>query len=1388
MNKNKKDSNISDSQDKQDRYMSDEFISEKISGFNINQQQRQNNIADQLYSPGYKHSDGHDENYDYISMNSFSLDFNNSFDEVAIYLASPSDIYAISKGEVTSIDTLNYRTLKPEKHGIFCAAIFGPTENYKCQCGRYCGDSYKGLKCERCGVVIGDRRLRRIYFGHIELNAMVVHPWFHNYVASILKMTKKIFNGIINYEMFIFVNDTKDGKYEKYQILTASKYYSSNMYYEELVSGGEAIYYLLMELNIDEELEEIKSIIKGKKLSDVPEKILKRRDILNAIKHSNRPISNVILRCLPIVPADIRPIIHLEAGGIATSEINDHYRKCIARNSRLERIQSMAVHPVIVNNDGNLLTKAIHELYGPQSNKKTKSIADLIKGKKGYFRRALLGKRTDFSGRGSIVVGPELKIDECSIPYHIALYLCKPLLYSVAMKEQKVYNLLDAKRLVEAGGEYIFRKLEEIIKDNVIILNRAPSLHRLSVQAFKPRINKSHAIKIPALVCAGYAADFDGDQMACHMPITIVSKIEVFSLMLSRHNLFLPVNGSLIVTPTKDIVLGLYYASLLSENVYDKGRILSIDEAYMLHAFGHINNNTVIKVKIQDMSGIKVYETNFDRIQIWNFVKKYSNLISFDVFNKIFNKSNIHAAIMHIFENVSWDAIIDFLNDITQFGFQSLTKSGISYSMKNIVTLDMKTKLQEVDDTIEKLQNYFNLGFITEEEYFAQYMQNWHNFIEANSVDVLDAFKNNNDNSQDLNNVSGNNIYLIYASGARGSASQMQQVSGLRGFMSKMSGQISKFLIRSNLASGLNCFEFFESANGERKSLVDTACKTSIAGHLTRRLVDINHSVVVNKKDCQTDKYLIVNKIQDKRQFNLNFKNAIIGKVLANDVIDESSQIIAKKGEIINNKIFNLIDESNIQEIHVYSTLYCNEDFGVCAKCYGVDFSTHKLINVGCPVGMLAAQSVGEPGTQLTMRTTHTGGVASTSSMQEEIYASCDGEVDLSDITTGTNQHGEVIVLLSGNFIIKNNKTIDKTFLNHGFVLNKKHGERVVEGDIIASINKSVHRIVSMYSGKVKYFNIIPDITVKETYDSSVGIYRRKIISSVQYSDKVLNPAIIVVDEVSMEEFYYYLDEGYMINVQDGDYVSKGYIIATKYFKNISTHDITGGLPKVIDIFEAKTYSNAAIMATHSGIIKITRHKKNKYIHIKDEKTGKILDKIVVGNNRNIIFQDGIYATKGSILVDGKINLQNMLDIMGYNETVKYILSSVSTIYEDQGVDINYKHIAIVVKQMMKYGIITETDSDLYPLGKVMEYRQLLEIDQNIHKCNFKRLVLGITKVSLNYYPSFISASSFQHTIPTISWAALNYSRDLLRGIKERIVFNKKISVGTGFSDFIIDK
>ncbi|BCL65889.1 DNA-directed RNA polymerase subunit beta' [uncultured bacterium] len=1385
MNKNKKDANTLD-KDKQDIYNSEEYITNKL-GDDVNHQKRIINLEDQLYSPGYKHNDYQDDKYDYISMNSFSLDFNNSFDEVAIYLASPSDIYSISKGEVTSIDTLNYRTLKPEKNGIFCAAIFGPTENYKCQCGRYCGDSYKGLKCERCGVVIGDRRLRRIYFGHIELNAMVVHPWFHNYAASILKMTKKIFNGIINYEMFVFVNDTKDGKFLKYQILTASKYYSSDIYYEELVSGGEAIYYLLEELNIDEELSEIKELIKGKKLCDVSEKLLKRRDILNAIKHSNRPITNVILRCLPIVPADIRPIIHLEAGGIATSEINDHYRKCIARNARLERIQSMAVHPVIVNNDGNLLTKAIHELYGPQPNKKTKSIADLIKGKKGYFRRALLGKRTDFSGRGSIVVGPELKIDECSIPYHIALYLCKPLLYSVAMKEQKVYNLLDAKRLVESGGEYVFRKLEEIIKDNVIILNRAPSLHRLSVQAFKPRINRSHAIKIPALVCAGYAADFDGDQMACHIPITIASKIEVFSLMLSRHNLFLPVNGSLIVTPTKDIVLGLYYASLLSESRYEKN-ILSIYEANMLYEFKYINSNTVIKARIKDMDGINIYETSFGRIQIWNFVSKYCDLISFKVFNKIFNKNHIHASIMHVFENVGWDATIDFLNDITQFGFNSLTKSGISYSMKNVVTLDMKTKLQEVDDTIDKLYNYFKLGFITEEEYFTQYMQNWHNFIESNSSDVLDAFKNNNDNSNDLNNVGGNNIYLIYASGARGSASQMQQVSGLRGFMSKMSGQVSKFLIRSNLSSGLNCFEFFESANGERKSLVDTACKTSIAGHLTRRLVDINHSVVINKKDCNTDKYLIINKIQDKRQFNLNFKNAIVGKVLANSVINDNNDTIARKGDIITNKIFELIDNSNVQEIHVYSSLYCNEDFGVCAKCYGVDFSTHKLINVGCPVGMLAAQSVGEPGTQLTMRTTHTGGVASTSSIQEEIYASCNGQVDLSEISTGINQHGETIVLLSGYFIIKNEKGIDRTLLNHGFVLNKKHNDIVSEGDIIASINKSIHRIVSMYTGRVKFFNIIPDITVKETYDSFVGIYRRKVISSIQYSDKILNPAIVILDDTSSEEFYYYLDEGYMINVQDGEYVSKGYIIATKYFKNISTHDITGGLPKVIDIFEAKTYNNAAIMATKDGIIKITRHKKNKYIYIKEDGTGKILDKIIVSNNRNIIFQDGIYATKGSILVDGKINLQNMLDIMGYDETIKYILSSVSTIYEDQGVDINYKHIEIVVKQMMKYGVITETESELYPLGKVMEYKQLLAIDQTIHKCSFKRLVLGITKVSLNYYPSFISASSFQHTIPTISWAALNYSRDLLRGIKERIVFNKKISVGTGFTDFIIDK
>ena len=1326
----------------------------------------------------------------FIELNSFKLDFNCSFDQVSIYIASPSDIYSISKGEVSNTDTLNYRTLKPEKNGIFCSTIFGPTESFKCLCERYVGEAYQGLRCERCNVVVGDRRLRRVYFGHITLNTMVVHPWFYNQVSIVLKMTKKIFYSILNFDMFIFIKDTADDQYKKYNMMTASDYYSSGFLYEELVSGGDAIYQLLSEVDLDFELDEINKFLSGKQLSEASDKIIKRKDILQSIKNSNRSITNVIVSVLPVTPADTRPIVHLDGGGIATVEINEMYRKTINRNNRLEKLKDMKTHRIILNNEKYMINQAIISFMGPQSNKNGKSIAEYIKGKKGYFRRALLGKRTDYSGRASIVVGEDLNLDECSIPNYIALELFKPFLYSKILRDKKAHSIIEAKRIVEAETDYVYKILDNIVQDVPIILNRAPTLHRLSLQAFKIKLNRSHSIKIPPLVCTGYAADFDGDQMACHLPLTISSRIEAFSLMLSRNNLFLPSNGRLIVTPTKDIVMGLYYLSLMSEDSFqckNNKRSLNIPEVRLLYEYNKINMNTKINIIIKDINGYSKFLTNYGILQVWQFVIHDSHKLDFKQFNQIYDKDHIHNLIMYVFYQLGWNSTLDFLNKITKLGFKILTDAGISYSMLDIVKLDMEDKIQKIDDKIEQMQQFLEKGFMAEDEYDSQYMQTWHTFIESNSVNVLDTYQNHDFNANDLNNVKGNNIYLIYKSGARGSASQMQQVSGLRGFMSKISGQVSRFIIKSNLLNGLNVFEYFESTNGERKGLSDTAIKTSKAGHFTRRLVDISHSIYIAKKDCNTNNYLHFNKSQDRRTYNINFQDAIMGKVLAKSITLKNGILLAKDS-LISNKVFNLIQDNDVQDVYVYSPLYCNEAFGICAKCYGIDFSTYKLVDIGCPVGMIAAQSVGEPGTQLTMRTTHTGGVASTSSSQEEIYANQSGIVDLSNISSSVNKHNEHVVLTSGSIVILNNKKeiVDKIIVHHGFILNCKHNDHIKQNEVIAFINKAVHKIISMYDGIVRFSNIIPNITVQETYDQSVGVYRRKVISSIQYSDNAIHPAIIIYNEKTKSEFYYYLDEGYLVNIQENDKIVIGDVIASKYLKNVGSQDITGGLPKVIDVFEAKTYLQSAILATYNGIVKIVRHKKNKIIYIHDKENNDILSKVIVNNNRNIVFQDNMQVSKGTILVDGKINLQDLLDIMGYNYTIKYIMGSISTIYEDQGVNINYKHIETIVKQMLKYGVVTMSTNSNISLGKVLEYCQLVELSKSMKGFTYKRIISGITKVSLLYYPSFISSSSFQHTIPTIAAAALNCSVDKLQGIKENVIFNKCIPVGTGFKDFII--
>ena len=1341
-----------------------------------------------------KNNDLENQNNSYeVELDSFSTSFNCNFDKVKISLATADDIYAISKGEVTKTDTLNYRTLKPEKGGIFCSSIFGPIEDYRCACRRYIGEAYKGLRCERCNVLIGSRRTRRLFFGHITLNAYVVHPWFYSYVCTTLKMTKKLFNSIINFESFVFLENTSDGCYLIGDIVTAEKYYTELFIYGDAIkSGGEAIYVLLGMIDCEEEYRVLVESMKNCKISEISDRDIKRRDILACFVKNKTSPQSFIISVVPIIPAEVRPIIVcLEGGGIATMDINELYRKIISRNNRLYKLIKLETHRIIINNEKYMINQAIAQLMGPQKHKSNKSISEYIKGKKGYFRRALLGKRTDFSGRSAIVIGPELNIGECSIPVVIAVEIFKPFIYSVILRKKYAYSIIEAKKIVDSRASIVFKILREIVKDFPIILNRAPTLHRLGIQAFNIKLSNEQAIRIAPLVCTGYNADFDGDQMAAHLPISIAARIECYSMMFATNNLFLPSSGRLVLMPSKDIVMGIY---CLTAEGHDKSDMfISKDDIDHLIYNNILYMQTLIKCRVHDKHGERIVKTTCGRLKIWYCVENHENL-SFDIFNCCQDKTVISEIIMYIFYNNGWDATLNLLNQLTELGFNTVTKSGISYTDSDMPEWPNKNKqVQETEQHNIELQKYYSSGMITREELDTGTIQSWYKLINFSADDIIDYMRAYEYNAHDVSGVSKNNVYLMYISGARGSKSQIQQVCCIRGFMAKPSGQMSTFVIKSNLRQGLKSLELFDSTHGERKGLSDVAVKTSKSGHFTRRLIDVSHSIYVDSDDCGTEQYMEINRLYDRRNYGFSIYDAIFGRVLAKDVYTKNNVLIATKNCVIDRIIYDKIIDAQVITIAIYSIMYCKSS-RVCRKCYGLDFSTHKLIHVGAPVGIIAAQSIGEPGTQLTLRTTHTGGIATTGENTTFISAESDGILDFSDIDCAVNSNNEIIVLIDGSINIldaEDNSILETIDISKGAVIKHSNKSRIYAGDIIAYKSLNVKQIIAINSGIVRYNKFIKGVNYSVALDEDTGITSKKITYTLRMIEENMYPYISIEGENTIN---YDIEDGMYISAKEGKFMNKGDVIARLFNKSTHVQDITGGLPKIIDIFEVKKSLNKSVIAPHDGMINILTGagaRKNRCVSIVD-KNNNVLYRCNIPKNKHVVVQNGSYVRKGMCIIDGTLYLQDLLDAMGYEYTIKYIIGEVSVIYEDQGVNINYKHLEIIIRQMMRRGVVLFQGESNYIVGAVIEYSELQkEYDRlkNIHTnvtFSFKRIINGITKVALNYHNSFISSSSFQHTISILAYAAISCAEDDMKGIKENVIFGKQIPVGTGYKKFIL--
>ncbi|AOP70269.1 DNA-directed RNA polymerase subunit beta' [bacterium AB1] len=1357
--------------------------------------ENKNNISNNI--PNNSNNDEYEEVY----LNKMTSDFNCNFDEVRIRIASKRYIKDfLSRGEIYNTDTLNYRTLKPEKGGIFCCSIFGPIDNYKCLCRRYIGESYKGLRCERCHVVVGNRNLRRRYFGHIELKAMIVHPWFMSQICVLLNITKKVFNSILNFEIFIFLEDSLDEVYKAGDLITANQYY--NIYYgQNLVSGGEAFHMLLSKIDVKAELEKMNQNFKNKKLSSLPEKEIRRKDIFDQFAEGGTLPTDLIISTIIVIPADLRPIVTLENGGIATLDINEIYRKIVSRNSRLDKLQKLETHFIIINNEKYMLNEAVSLLMGPKKKKSQKSISEYIKGKKGYFRRAALGKRTDFSARGVIVVGPELKVDECSIPIFIASELFKPFLYSLMLRRNYVFSLVEAKNRLENDKELVRLLLDEIVDDFPVLLNRAPTLHRLGIQAFRIKITKTNAIRTSPLVCTAYNADFDGDHMSVHLPLSLDARVEAYSLMLSKQNLFLPSNGRLILMPTKDLVMGIYYLSLSNNKYYNENIIYDIDELYYHYSSIHevsvsyeFTKHHLVKCRIYCLNEQKVFETTYGRVFIWKFIPEvYRKNMDFKIFNKNLDKNAISDMIMHVFNYSTYNITVDFLNFLTKYGFETLTLSGLSYCEEDMIRLE-KDYIKETEDSIIDLKKYYEMGMMTSEELSAQSYSLWGNCISSVSDAIVDQMqRDKNNNSDDQNCVPFNNIYLMYISGSRGSKSQIQQVCGLRGFMARPSGKVGNFIIKSNLYNGLNIYQIFESTHGERKGLSDLAIKTSKAGYLSRKLADVSHSVVVQTEDCNTTEYMTVNKVYDKRNLGVKFKDMIFGKILAKDIFDKNNNLLLSKNTMIDSFNYSIIENNNINNVSFFSCFYCKCKMGVCIKCYGMDLSSHKLIHKGTPVGIIAAQSIGEPGTQLTMRTTHTGGVANTESAEISVVSEASGIIDLSNVDYAKNSKGDNIVLNSGKIIIRNkqDKSIiqEEIDIKNNYVLIINNDQEIEAGGIIAYINHNVEVVISKISGTVKYKNINSFNCVIIT-DKDTGVVRKQIIKSTFDN---IHPSIVIVSDCGEIENEYMLEYNCFVMVNDGKSVLAGDELFRSFKTQSQIKDITGGLPKVIDLFESKKNIDKAIIAICDGTLKINygkQQKKNKQISIVNEKN-EVLFKQNILINKNLLVQNGEKIKKGTIIMSGSIYPQDLLEAMGYEYTMKYMMGTISSIYEDQGTNISYVHLEVILRQMNKYGLVLCSSSTKYSVGNMYflsDLEEYVKENENVEGFNlqYKRVIVGITKVSLSLYPSFISAASFQNTISRIAKAAIKRERDFLYGIKENFVFCKLIPVGTGFKEYIV--
>ena len=1343
------------------------------------------------------------------------------FDSLRIGLAAPDMIRSWSFGEVKKPETINYRTFKPERDGLFCARTFGPVKDYECLCGKYKRLKHRGVICEKCGVEVTLTKVRRERMGHVELASPVAHIWFLKSLPSriglLLDMTLRDIERVLYFESFVVI-DPGLTDLEMGQLLNDEEYYAAmEEYGDEFVAkmGAEAVQQLLIDLDLHGEMERLREEIPATNSETKIKKLSKRLKLVEAFVSSGNKPEWMILTVLPILPPDLRPLVPLDGGRFATSDLNDLYRRVINRNNRLKRLLDLNAPDIIVRNEKRMLQESVDALLDngrrgraiTGSNRRPlKSLADMIKGKQGRFRQNLLGKRVDYSGRSVIVVGPTLKLHQCGLPKKMALELFKPFIFGKLEALDLATTIKAAKKMVERETPEVWDILADVIREHPVLLNRAPTLHRLGIQAFEPVLVEGKAIQLHPLVCVAYNADFDGDQMAVHVPLTYEAQLESRALMMSTNNILSPASGEPIIVPNQDVVLGLYFMTREKVNVAGEGMAFSdVDEVHRAFHAGSVDLHAKIRLRISEEEGAGVdtkivVDTTVGRALLYEIVPKQ---MPFGLINRTMTKKAISGLIDTCYRNVGLKETVIFADQLMYTGFKYSTASGSSIGLEDFVIPESKAEIIEDAQTeIKDIESQYASGLVTAGEKYNKAVDIWSRASELVARSMMDGLSTEeviDRQGEKVGQDSFNSVYIYSDSGARGSPTQIRQLAGMRGLMTRPDGSIIETPIVANFREGLSVNEYFISTHGARKGLADTALKTANSGYLTRRLVDVSQDLVVTQDDCGTQEGLHISALIEGGDVVETLSARVLGRIVSRDIHSGSgNKVIVPEGTMLDEAWVERLEELGVDELFVRSPITCETRYGVCSACYGRDLARGHLVNIGEAVGVIAAQSIGEPGTQLTMRTFHIGGAASRATAVDNVQVKHGGTVRLHNLKTVSRESGELVaVSRSGEIAIAddNGSERERYKLPYGAVISVRDGDNVDSGQMIAQWDPHTHPIVTEVSGKVVFEEMDDGVSVSRQTDELTGLTNITVLDPIDrpLSGKDLRPAISLVDGkgkvVNLAgtdvPAHYFLPSNSVLNLEADEKIGVGEVIARIPQEGSKTRDITGGLPRVADLFEARKPKDAAILAETSGTVSFGKETKGKRRLVISTADG---DKVetLIPKWRQIAVFEGEQVERGDVVSDGPPSPHDILRLQGLAALAEYIVNEIQEVYRLQGVTINDKHIEVIVRQMLRKAHVLEAgDSDMIR-GEQVEYVRIVEENERLASegkdlVQYERLLLGITKGSLAT-ESFISAASFQETTRVLTEAAVTGKRDYLRGLKENVVVGRLIPAGTGLS------